>query len=489
MGLTLRGTKGSEITITEMDSNFEFLRASFNSSNTNIDWSIASVQETTLQQENNFTFSGATIGQKIRLILKQNISGDITLVFPENVIWHNSISPSLNSLAASGTQDESFSIGAGFNNFVNKIKIQTDDKILVGGNFTDYDGNAINRLVRINSDGTYDDTFAIESGFNGEIYSLQVQSDGKIFAGGSFTTLAGETASAIVRLNSDGTRDNSFDSGNGFNDAVLDTVLLPNGKLVCIGLFTIYDKSSVGHVVRINSDGVYDSLSPYRNFNNIVRSLLLQEDNKIIFGGDFTQYGTDNYNLLIRIDSDGITDTSFVVGTGFGGIRPSVLALAIQSDGKIIVGGSFTSYNGASVNNIVRLNSDGTLDDTFITGTGFDSSVLDIKILSDGKIICGGDFTIYNETTSNRIIRLNIDGSIDTAFTTSNGFDSVVKTIEVQADGKLVVGGHFESYSESSFNRLIRLIGEITPEFTVITFDHNVDTYYIGSTRNKKAKL
>jgi len=150
--------------------------------------------------------------------------------------------------------------------------------------------------------------------------------------------------------------------------------------------------------------------------------------------------------LLVNIvkNIDGTLDSSFNIGTGF---NDEVWSIAIQNDDKILCCGSFTSYNGTTRNRIVRLNSDGTLDSSFNIGTGFNSLVLSITIQSDGKILCGGPFTSYNGTTRNRIVRLNSDGTLDSSFNIGTGFNAQVFSIAIQSDGKILCGGSFTSYN------------------------------------------
>src|SRR5690606_20274470 len=107
-------------------------------------------------------------------------------------------------------------------------------------------------------------------------------------------------------------------------------------------------------------------------------------DGKIIIGGDFTSYNGTSRNHIVRLNLDGSIDTSFVIGTG---TNIQVLATSIQSDGKVIVGGYFTNYNGSFINRIARLNTDGSLDPTFVVGTGANNTVFTSAIQSDGKII------------------------------------------------------------------------------------------------------
>jgi uncharacterized delta-60 repeat protein/prepilin-type N-terminal cleavage/methylation domain-containing protein len=152
----------------------------------------------------------------------------------------------------------------------------------------------------------------------------------------------------------------------------------------------------------------------------------------------------------------GAKDPSFDTGIplGFNGI---VRTLAVQSDGKILVGGSFISYQGVVANRIIRLNSNGSIDTDFNLGTGFNNTVITLAIQSDGKILVGGDFTSYQGVESNRIIRLNSNGSIDTGFNLGTGFNNPVQTLAIQSDGKILVGGWFTNYQDQPAGYLIRL--------------------------------
>jgi uncharacterized delta-60 repeat protein len=163
----------------------------------------------------------------------------------------------------------------------------------------------------------------------------------------------------------------------------------------------------------------------------------------MIVGGDFYTYNGVNVNYMVRLNSNGTIDTTFNTGLGF---NSSVQSIALQADGKIIVAGFFTSYNGVTVNRIVRLNSNGTIDATFTTGLGVDNLVQSIVIQPDGKIIMGGFFTFYNGTTENYLVRLNSNGTKDTTFNTGTGFNYEVYTIALKSDGKIVLGGYFTSY-------------------------------------------
>ena len=358
---------------------------------------------------------------------------------------------------SSGDRDNSFNIGTGFNAQVYPIVLQSDEKIILGGAFSTYQGVSANRIIRLNSDGTRDNGFNIGTGFSGFwINSIAIQNDGKLVMGGMIDSYQGVLAGRIIRLNSDGTRDNTFDMGIGFENGSVNSIKIQNdGKIIIGGGFSTYQGVSANRIIRLNSDGTRDnSFDIGTGFNSSVDLVFIQNDGKLVIGGNFTTYQGVSANRIIRLNSDGTRDNSFDIGTGFGN---SVSAIEIQNDGKFVIGGNFTTYQGASANRIIRLNSDGTRDNTFDTGTGFSSTVLTIKIQNDGKLVIGGNFTTYQGVSANRIIRLNSDGTRDNGFNVGTGFSDAVNTIFIQNDGKLVIGGNFFTYKGISVNRIVRL--------------------------------
>jgi uncharacterized delta-60 repeat protein len=200
-------------------------------------------------------------------------------------------------------------------------------------------------------------------------------------------------------------------------------------KIYVGGDFTSYNGTSSSKMIRLNDTGGIDLYESPGFFEITVFDIKMQNDGKILVGGDFINYNGTGANYIIRLNSNGSVDSSFVYGSGFNNV---VSTIAIQSDGKILIGGYFTDYNGTGANRIIRLNSDGSVDSSFVYGSGFDSpkiSVRTIAIQSDGKILAGGDFTNYNGTGANYIIRLNSDGSVDSSFVYGSGFDTSVQII------------------------------------------------------------
>ena len=242
------------------------------------------------------------------------------------------------------------------------------------------------------------------------MYDIALQPDGKILVGGEFTSYNGTTQNNITRLNADGTRDTGFTIGTGFNDNVYAIVLQSDGKILVGGEFTSYNGTAVNRIIRLNADGTRDTgfTAP---INDLVARIALQSDGKILIVGRFT-------NHIARLNTNGTVDSGFTIGTSFVPVSSVVFtetesSLTLQSDGKILVGGSFTSYNGTAVNRIARLNADGTIDTGFTIGTGTTGTPWTFALQSDGKILVGGSFTSYNGTDVNRIARLiNTNGII-----------------------------------------------------------------------------
>lgn len=178
------------------------------------------------------------------------------------------------------------------------------------------------------------------------------------------------------------------------------------------------------------------SFDPGTGFDIPVVSIALQSDGKILTGGAFTTFNGTGVSRIARLNADGTLDASFNQGTGFDN---NVRTIVIQNDGKILTGGIFLNYNGTARNRIVRLNADGSLDTSFDPGTGFNGEVISIALQSDGKILVVGNFTNYNGITSNRIARLNLNGTLDASFNTGSGFNDEAESLALQSDGKILV--------------------------------------------------
>lgn len=357
-----------------------------------------------------------------------------------------------------GDIDTSFITGTGFNNSVNCITIQPDGKILIGGNFTTYNGVSKNRIVRLNSDGSIDNTFNIGSGFNGIVNCITIQTDGKILVGGAYTNYNGSSANRFIRLNSNGSYDNSLTLNSFISSGEIKFIKIQtDNKIIIGGSFT---SSVKNYFCRFDADGFPDtSFWPLNSgFDYPVYSFAFQNDGKILVGGDFLTYEAQTQKGIVRMNStDARTDTSFITGNGFPTIVHSLL---IQNDNKIIASGEFSIYNNMSFGHIVRLNIDGSVDSNFnSSGIGFNGIVYDTKLQSDGKIVAVGLFSNYNGISQANITRLNNNGTIDTSFNIGSGFNTEAYKLAIQSDGKILVGGTFTTYKGTNAFRLVRIHG------------------------------
>jgi uncharacterized delta-60 repeat protein len=389
---------------------------------------------------------------------------------------------------ASGTEDNIFYTGLGtsFSDTVNDISMQSDNKTLIAGSFTTFNGNTRNRLVRLNASGTEDTTFAtnLGTGFSDTVNTIALQSDGDILVGGSFTTFNGNTRNYLVRLNSDGTEDTTFATnlGTGFSDTVNTIALQSDGDILVGGSFTTFNGNTRNYLVRLNSDGTEDTTFATNlgtGFGGAVKDIHVLSDGRLFIAGSFTTFNSNTRNRLVRLNADGTEDLVFAatLGTGFS---DTINTISLQSDGDLLVGGVFTTFNGNTRNYLVRLNSDGTEDTTFATnlGTGFSDTVNSISLQSDGDILVGGSFTNFNSNTRNYLVRLNQDGTEDTTFATNyaTGTGSPINSVFVRHDGDIFLGGFFTSFNSKSrkyFMRLGTYVFVPEPEVTPTTTTTN----------------
>ncbi|CAC9972455.1 T9SS sorting signal type C domain-containing protein [Flavobacterium panici] len=357
-----------------------------------------------------------------------------------------------------GSRDFSF-LGSGFNNVVQVIKIDSEGNIMAGGSFTGrYDGVTVNHVAFLNSDGTIKPDFDMGTGPASTVWTLANDSEGSWFIGGTFSVFDGQNQGRLAKVNFEGEQDTGYlASGIGFDNSVLKIIPLENQKTIVLGNFTKFNNNPAFRIARLLEDGSFDPdfNTGQTGANNLIKTAILQADGKIILGGNFTKYNDQLYNRIVRIFQDGSIDNSFNMGSGF---NSQIYAMALQSDNKIIVAGNFTRYNGdLSIIRIVRLLPNGSQDPTFNTGLGADAIIDDILIQPDGKILIGGRFIKFNDQSYQHLVRLNTDGSIDTSFNIGEGFDKNVYAIALQSDGKIVVGGSFLMYNKSSQKRILRL--------------------------------
>jgi uncharacterized delta-60 repeat protein len=315
----------------------------------------------------------------------------------------------------------------GANRNVYALALEPGGSILAGGSFTTLAGQSRSRLGRLRADGTLDSAF--DPGPNGTVDALAVQPDGRILAGGDFTTVAGAPRNHLARLNSNGTLDTGFNAVADYTVYALS--LQPDGKILVGGAFTNFCGETCGGLGRLNSDGTPDSgFNP--GITGTVYTLAIQPDGKILVGGGFSQLGGQPVACLGRLNADGQLDSTF---------NPApdgwVYSLTVEPDGKILVGGDFRRIGGETHSYPARLNPDGTLDQSFHCAA--DGPVDCLGLQADGRVIAGGRFGGLSGQTRWNIGRLDAEGAADSTF--NPGVDCEVYALAIQADGNIVLGG------------------------------------------------
>jgi uncharacterized delta-60 repeat protein len=393
------------------------------------------------------------------------------------------------TVALAGTYDFTFDISNGFywttptdNGQVYCLTLDANGYLIVGGAFQRYYDDGINHrcncLARLASNGTLDSTFITGSGFTFGVLCSAVNpsdSNSKIVLGGSFNTYNDVSCNYIARLSSTGVFDTAFNTalGTGFDKPVYAIGWqVSSGNLIVGGAFSSFNGYSCNSIARLQASGSLDL--PFQTaigsgFDNYVYAVAVATfpfAGRIIAGGAFTHFNGSSCNSITRLLSSGSLDLSFnaVIGSGFNG--PVACVVLQINNGKILVGGAFTQFNGIPCNSIARLNTDGTLDTSFTSGSGFNNKVTCIAIQphTPYQIIVGGSFTMYNGLGCNSIARLNAsNGSLDTSFNTRAGFISYkngVRSVAVQSgiyNYNVFVGGDFIKFNKVLSNSIARI--------------------------------
>lgn len=354
-------------------------------------------------------------------------------------------------VAAPGEIDTSFSAGA--NNNVLVVSIQSDGKYLIGGQFTVVNGVNRNYCARLRADGTLDTSFNFN--FNNYVRCFAAQPDGKILIGGHFSTVDGENRTRLIRLNADGTLDQSFNVQ--LDNSVLSIVLQPDGKILIGGSFNNVDSVSQRCIARLNTDGSLDTTFSSYAASGSVNGLHLRSDGRILLWGSFQTVNGTPRRYLAQLKADGSLDPDF-------NPAPNSFVYSASEDlhGRFLIGGSFTSLTDPGTqavverSNLARFKADGSIDDSF--SPRFNQDISTIQVQADGKILVAGNFTTIDSNTVTRLGRLNDNGTLDTSFySTAN--DHILSTT-LMADGSIMIGGSFTEANEASVLRVARVTND-----------------------------
>ncbi|HEX8248916.1 MAG TPA: carboxypeptidase regulatory-like domain-containing protein [Pyrinomonadaceae bacterium] len=373
------------------------------------------------------------------------IGGAFTNVSPNGVTVNRNCIARFNP---DGTLDAAFNPYA--NNVVYGIAVQPDGKVLVAGRFTAINGQPRNYVARLDAVTGQPDSFN-PSPWNpdpyfGHVRAIAVQSDGKILIGGDFHKVggsAGQVRISIARLDGNTGLPDSFSPNSIYNRVIWSIVIQRDGKILVAGSWGLK---------RLDKDtGLPDSFSP--NPNNWVFAIAIQPDGKILVGGDFTNIGGQRRNHIARLDKDtGLADSFDPNASGGSGGYTRIYSIAVQPDGKILAGGDFTHIRGRPRNYITRLNAVTGLPDSF--NPSLSNQVYAVAVQPDGKMLAGGEFVSVSSNGGaligrSRIARFEKDGLLEQTLNLSLIGDvttpPAVWAIAVQPDGKILIGGDFTS--------------------------------------------
>ena len=367
----------------------------------------------------------------------------------------NSATATVN-IASPGTGDPGFHADR-VNSTLQKVLVQTDGKLLIGGWFSQLQDSASiysrSGIARLNADGRIDTAYANSgAGVNTTpVRAMALQPDGKLLIAGDFTAVNGTTRNRVARLNADGTLDTTFDPGTGSAASVRALAWQPDGKIIVGGDFTAFAGVAREYVARLNPDGSLDTGFVGPDFIGTsgwrVHALALQPDGKILAAGYFyLSASLPRRAGLVRMSASGTFDSSFNVGHGAHAAGntaslQTVNAIAVQRDGSIVVGGAFTAFNNVTHNYLARVDGTGALDATFNPSS--DAAVNSLLVQADGKILAGGSFATMNSTAQSRFARLKADGTLDTAFNVGTGSTGDINDVQMQPDGREMIAGDF----------------------------------------------
>lgn len=353
--------------------------------------------------------------------------------------------PKIGGFTSAGALDLGFGVGSGFDNSVFSVARQADGKIIAVGAFTHYKGVSANRIVRLNTDGSIDTSFAYGSGFSNVVYSVAIDTDpavaggyGVFVAGGYLATYNGSNVNNYVTLlDSSGALDTTFKANLG-------TMGMASNNLQSIAVYgaNLVVGGPLGNMFgqTVNATGIASLTATGANrgtFNGTfagkfsagaaVRVVMFDGSGNLYVGGSIGLYDTTTISGLVRFSSAGVFDATFSQAAflQLGSAPPQVWALAMEA-GKLVVGGAFTTYqtSTAVASNIARLDAiTGALDTGFNTaaGSGFDDTVNALAVDSSGNLLIGGGFHTYKGVTVNHITRLTSADAVDLAFRTAVG--------------------------------------------------------------------
>lgn len=403
--------------------------------------------------------------------------------------------------------DPTFKAAIGANSMINQILRLPNGNLMLVGSFTDFEKNAsakqpINGIVLTSSDGQYLPSLATGTGPNGSLTSALRLSNGQYMVGGVFNSYnKRKSIGNITRLNTNGSLDstvvevvnltpliprNSFDTVAAFNGAVaggVSKLFSYNNKTIVIGGFTNYyehfyerstrDNKVLGYtqmysLLRLNADGKLDQTynfntatgTSYERPNGDIMDAYMQDDGKVIIAGSFTRFQGKSANYIARVDNNGIIDPTFQVGTGADGNISAIRYNPVTE--KFMVSGSFKHFNDKPANGVIMLNKDGSVNEGFKPGTIEGGGISFSAQLSSGLIIVSGSFDKYNGVVRQGFMILNPDGTLAQGYNNTGLFvgflNDIYETTSPLGFPAVVMVGYISKFDNKTVGNIVRFI-------------------------------
>jgi hypothetical protein len=429
-------------------------------------------------------------------------SGGVTIIIDGQIFFGPEF-----TVAGKAGIDPTFKSVMGTDYSINQIMPLANGNLILVGAFTDYENNAsakqpINSIVSISADGQYIPSLASGAGARGLLTSMTRMSNGQYMIGGLFSAYnKRKSIGGITRLNANGSLDstivellnltplqpkNSFDTVARFNGAVsgvVRKVFNYNNKVITVGSFDSYyshfyerstrDNKVIGFtkmnmLLRMDANGKLDSTynfnmatgTSYEAANGQITDALMQDDGKVILVGSFTRFQGANTNYITRVDDKGLIDPTFQAGAGADGPIGAIRYNA--SKGKYMVTGSFKSFNGKAADGVVMMNKDGSVDESFKLGTIEGGNVGFSAQLSNGLILLTGSFKKYNGTVRQGFMLLNPDGTLAKGYNNTGKFQGTIadiyETTSALGFPAVLMVGTINKFDNKTVGNLVRFI-------------------------------
>ncbi len=395
---------------------------------------------TTLAQTPGSLDTSLDPGTGLKLFSQANVDPAYAIAFSGDTIYiagkftrYNDYDNEIGRIAKllnDGTRDADFSASA--DDWIKDLVRLDNGKLIIGGAFDNVNGISSPLIARLNADGTLDESFTSLFAKNGgSVSDIELLPDGKIILGGSFEKYDGKTRKNVLRLNADGSLDDSFDAGSGIEGTYTNLNVVKaqtDGKILAGGNYTSFSGSSQGGIVRFNTDGSLDTefnpggsgaLPTPPIYAGAVYDILVQDDGKIMVAGDFTRYNDNGLaKYLIRLTEDGLIDQFIPVSS-------AVYAVIKLTDGNILIGGSFSKVHNLDAPKIALLYPDLSLNDWLDPGSGFNADINAFAQDKDDNIVVSGTFKKYNGTERNGLARIHYSTNEEPDFSISSNLSRI----------------------------------------------------------------